>query len=85
MAGSYGSAKKKPYGMAIIMGTISLALYAFLLLQQETINTIFGRGGIYAFLPIATAFIFSYFHGSFTGNFWTLLGVEASKKKREVK
>ncbi len=35
--------------------------------------------------PIITAFVFSYFHGSFTGNFWTVLGIEAAKKKKEVK
>jgi hypothetical protein len=28
--------------------------------------------------------MFSFIHGSFTGNFWTVLGVEASKKKKEV-
>jgi hypothetical protein len=31
------------------------------------------------------AFVFSYFHGSFTGNFWTVLGIEAARKKKEVK
>jgi hypothetical protein len=40
---------------------------------------------MYAFLPIITAFLFSIVHGSFTGNFWTLLGIEAAKKKKEVK
>ncbi|MCL4456493.1 MAG: hypothetical protein M1147_01915 [Nitrospirae bacterium] len=80
--GSYR--KKKPYGSMIIMGIVSIALYAALLVKQDIINGIFGKGGIYAFFPIITAFIFSYFHGGFTGSFWTVLGVEA-KKKREVK
>jgi F0F1-type ATP synthase assembly protein I len=82
MAKSHG--KKKPYASLIIMGIISIALYAALLLNQDIINNTFGKGGIYAFLPIATAFVFSYFHGGFTGSFWTVLGVEA-KKKKEVK
>ena len=77
--------KKKPYGAAILMGVISIALYVLLLLKQDVLNEYFGRGGIYAFLPIITAFIFSFVHGSFTGNFWTLLGIEAAKKKKEVK
>ncbi len=77
--------KKKPYGKMILMGVISILLYAALLLKQDVINKYFANGGIYALLPIATAFIFSIVHGSFTGNFWTVLGIEASKKRREVK
>jgi drug/metabolite transporter superfamily protein YnfA len=85
MASSQSKSKNKPYGLAIILGIISLVLYVFLLTEQEIVNTYFTKGGMYAFLPIATAFIFSFVHGNFTGNFWTLLGVEASKKKKEVK
>ena len=85
MAASQGSSKKKPYGAAIILGIVSLALYVVLLTQQEIVNEYFTKGGMYAFLPIGAAFLFSLVHGNFTGNFWTLLGVEASKKKKEVK
>lgn len=85
MASSQGSSKKKPYGAAIILGIISAALYVGLLTQQEFVNEYFTKGGVYAFLPIGAAFLFSFVHGNFTGNFWTLLGVEASKKKKEVK
>jgi len=77
--------RKKPVGAMIVMGAISLALYATLLLKQDWVNSTFAKGGLYALLPIVTAFVFSYFHGTFTGNFWTVLGVEASKKKKEVK
>ena len=77
--------KKKPYAKMMFMGIISIALYVILLLKQDIINKYFANGGIYAFLPIATAFIFSFFHGSFTGNFWTVMGIEASKKRKEVK
>ncbi len=79
------STKKKPVGAMIVMGIISVALYATLLLKQDLVNSTFAKGGLYAFLPIITAFVFSYFHGSFTGHFWTVLGVEAAKKKKEVK
>ena len=85
MASNHGSSKKKPYGAAIILGVVSLALYVGLLTQQEMVNQYFTKGGVYAFLPIATAFLFSFVHGNFTGNFWTVLGIEASKKKKEVK
>ncbi len=80
-----GSKKKKPIGSMIVMGLISVALYALLLMKQDVINAYIGRGGVYAVLPIITAFIFSIVHGTFTGNFWTVLGVEAAKKKKEVK
>ncbi len=77
--------KKKPVAAMIVMGIISVALYAVLLAKQDLVNSMFGKGGMYAFLPIITAFVFSYFHGAFTGHFWTVLGVEAAKKKKEVK
>jgi hypothetical protein len=79
------STKKKPVGAMIVMGIISIALYATLLQKQDLVNSTFAKGGLYALLPIITAFIFSYFHGSFTGHFWTVLGIEAAKKKKEVK
>ena len=79
------STKKKPVGKMLLMGLISIALYALLLVRQDEVNVLFGKGGWYAFLPIITAFVFSFVHGSFTGDFWTVLGIEAAKKKREVK
>jgi len=84
MASSQGS-KKKPYGKVILFGIVVGALYTLLMTNQNVVNDYFTRGGAYAFLPIAAAFVLSFFHGNFTGNFWTLLGVEASKKKKEVR
>ena len=77
--------KKKPYVKMIFMGIISAVMYTTLLLSQDIINNYFSRGGVYAFLPIATAFAFSFVHGAFTGDFWTVLGIEAMKKKMGVK
>ena len=77
--------RKKPVAAMIVMGLISLALYATLLAKQDLVNSTFAKGGLYALLPIVTAFVFSFFHGTFTSHFWTVLGVEASKKKKEVK
>jgi hypothetical protein len=79
------STKKKPVGKMLAMGLISIALYALLLAKQDVINSMFGKGGWYAFLPIITAFVFSFVHGNFTGDFWTVLGVEAARKKKEVR
>ena len=77
--------KKKPVGAMVAMGLISIALYTTLLLKQDLINENFAKGGWFALLPIITAFVFSYFHGGFTGHFWTVLGIEAARKKKEVK
>jgi F0F1-type ATP synthase assembly protein I len=79
------SRKKKPYMKAAVFGVIAIALYVALLNNQEFLNGTFSKGGLYAFLPIVTAFIFSFFHGSFTGHFWTVMGIEAAKKTKEVK
>ena len=73
--------KKKALVSAIAMGAISIGMYALLFVKQDLVNATFGKGGLYALLPIVTAFAFSFFHGSFTGNFWTALGVEAAKGK----
>lgn len=80
-----GSTRKKPYGSMIVMGCLSVALYSALLLNQDVLNKYCGLGGAYALFPIATAFVFSFVHGSFTGDFWTVLGIEAAKKKKEVR
>ena len=77
--------RTKPVTPLILTGIVSVGLYIALLSNQNFLNNTFGKGGLFAFLPIITAFVFSYFHGIFTGHFWTMLGVEASKKKKEVK
>ncbi len=79
------TSKKKPVGKMAVMGIVSIALYAMLLTHQDEANEMFGKGSWYAFLPIVTAFVFSFVHGAFTGDFWTVLGIEAAKKKKEVK
>ena len=81
MADQNNNLKKKPVGMMAFTGIISIALYAALLLKQDIIIEYIGQGGLYAFLPITTAFIFSFVHGNFTSSFWTVLGIEAAKKK----
>ncbi len=73
--------KGKPVGKAVIFGVLSIAIYACLYAYEASIIDNFAKGGFFAFLPIAAAFLVSYVHGSFTGSFWSLLGVEASKKR----
>ena len=65
---------------AISYGIVVIILYTLLLTRQDFINANFSRGGWYALLPIITAFVFSFAHGKLTGSFWSVLGIEASKK-----
>ena len=76
---------ERPYLKTVLFGAVSIALYALLLAKQDFINDTFVKGGLYALLPIAMAFVFSFIHGNFTGCFWSSCGVEASKKTKEVK
>lgn len=76
---------KRPYLQTALYGAVSIGLYVLLLAKQDLVNANVAKGGLYAMLPITMAFVFSFFHGNFTGCFWTSCGVEASKKTKEVK
>jgi glucan phosphoethanolaminetransferase (alkaline phosphatase superfamily) len=76
--------KKKPVVKALVYGLLSTILYYLLLTKQNLYAPYFTKGGVYAFLIILTAFIFSFVHGTFTDYFWKVLGIEP-KKRREVK
>lgn len=85
MAQDYGSKKKKPFGKMIFYGILSTALYAAVLSYQGLITAYFTRGAWYAALPIATVFAISFVHGGFTNYFWSVLGIEATKKALRTK
>lgn len=70
----------KLIGRTIALGVGSAALYAAVFLNTGTVMEYFTKGGIYAALPVATVFIFSFVHGAFTSNIWSVLGIEATKK-----
>ncbi len=77
--------KPKPYKKFLIFGILSVTLYYLLITHQELVKEFCSKGKYYAFFPIITAFIFSFVHGNFTDAFWSVLGVEPKKKRREVK
>jgi hypothetical protein len=70
----------KLIGRTIGLGLGSLALYAAVFTNSGTIMKYFTKGGIFAALPILTVFAFSFVHGAFASNLWSLLGIEATKK-----
>jgi len=61
-------------------GALSAACYAAVFTHANTVAQVFSRGGLYAALPIATVLAFSFVHGSFAHNLWSLLGIEAFKR-----
>jgi len=64
---------------SIIFGIGSVALYAAVFTHTDWVANLSAKGGLYAIVPVITVFLFSYVHGSFTGAFWSALGIEASK------
>lgn len=71
---------KRPIGKTILFGCLSAVLYAAYFWNTGWLTPIFSRGGAYAALPISTAFLVSFAHGAFAGNFWSLLGINAKTK-----
>ena len=73
--------KKKIMMRSMIYGAITATLYAAVFSFADPITALFARGGLYAALPIATVFVFSFAHGAFASNLWSLLGIEAITKQ----
>jgi hypothetical protein len=62
-------------------GVIVVILYGLLFAYENEIVQICTRGGWWFLFPVAVAFVFSIFHGTFTGLFWEALGVQARKSR----
>jgi hypothetical protein len=73
------TSRKTYFAKTLVFGAMTAALYGAVFTYSESIMHYWTKGGIYALLPVATVFVFSYAHGSFTGNFWSALGIEGSK------
>lgn len=74
--------KSRFFAKAVSYGVFSAALYSVIFMNADKVMGYFTKGGLYAALPIATALVFSFVHGSFAHNLWSLLGIEALKKDR---
>lgn len=71
---------EKVLGRTLGWGAATVALYAAVFLNSESIMSYFTRGGWYAALPVATVFVFSYIHGSFSHYLWEALGIRAPQQ-----
>ena len=76
--------RMKALKTTVIFGLGTAALYAAVFLNSGLVMKYFTKGGMYGLLPVATVFLFSFVHGTFSGNFWSALGIEASKKVTKV-
>lgn len=74
---------KKPIAATLLYGIASIVLYTLLLMNSDLFvdwaeRTIKGEKSLFL-IPVVVAFVFSYFHGHFTGHFWETLGLRAAK------
>lgn len=63
----------------VFYGLASAVLYALVFSHTAALMPYFTAGSYLAALPIATAFLFSFIHGAFASNLWSMLGIEAVK------
>lgn len=65
----------------ILFGALSALLYFLLYLYSDVLLdlavTVREGEKLFFLVPIIVALIFSFVHGSFTGRFWSYLGLEA--------
>ena len=73
------TSRKSYFQKTLIFGTVTAGLFAAVFSNSDLVMHYCTKGGVYALLPVAIVFAFSYAHGSFTSNFWSALGIEGSK------
>ena len=73
------SSRGKLYRTTVISGVLSISSFIILFTHQAWVTRHFTRGGVYAALPIVTAFYFSFVHGTFTSCLLSLLGVRVGR------
>lgn len=73
--------KKKPMAKTVLYGIGTAILYAAVFSHSDYVSQLFSVGGMYAALPIGTVFVFSFAHGAFASNLWSVLGIEAVTKR----
>lgn len=76
------SPNKRPLLPLLIYGTATIILYVLLFnYSEQLVNWAYETktGNKLLFIvPVAIAFVFSYFHGAFTGYFWETIGLRAA-------
>lgn len=77
----------RPLVPTLIFGVASLTLYLLLFVYADQFVDWARRSQhgekLLSVVPIVVAFVFSYFHGAFTGHFWESLGLRAAKSGKK--
>lgn len=85
MGRSHAAKRNQLVVKTIAFGALSAAMYTVLFMNSAVVMTYFTKGMAYAALPILTVFAFSFVHAAFAGNVWSLLGIEATQKRPEIR
>ena len=73
---------KKPYLKLCLSGVVSCTLYLLLYFHEAEVMKTFTRtDGLYPFLSVIAALLFSFVHGAFAGYFWDVLGIAGRRGK----
>jgi hypothetical protein len=67
---------------ALLWGLGSATIYSLLYRYADPLVEWTRQGRWTFILPVAIAFLFSIVHGTFTGQFWDLLGIKAKSVKK---
>ena len=81
------STKKRPLLPTLLYGAATIVLYVLLFKYSEQLvnwayETKTGNKLLFI-VPVAIAFVFSYFHGAFTGYFWETIGLRAAASHKK--
>lgn len=64
----------------VALGVFTAALYWLLFANEAEVLSLSSQGKWTFWIPVSIAFVFSFAHGAFTGEFWDVLGIKAKKK-----
>ena len=67
-------------GKFLGLGAATAVLYGLLFANEHLVLELSGQGKWWFVLPLAIAFVLSFVHGAFKGEFWDVLGVKAKKQ-----
>ena len=71
--------KGKQTGRLLGFGALTAVLYWLLFYHETQVLGLSSQGKWAFWAPVTIAFVISYTHGAFTGEFWDMLGVKAKK------
>ncbi|CAK0740373.1 conserved hypothetical protein [Gammaproteobacteria bacterium] len=61
----------------VLYGLAAAGLYALLYVFETQLLELIAQGRWHFLIPVCIAFVFSFFHGNFTAQFWDVIGIKA--------